>query len=219
MRLVACFTALLASLAHANNDWLSLAESQVLNDPFPYIFADEDATQLFPMPPCKGQTIDEVDIDTLQGYMSSGQLTAVDLLTCYIARYDQINFYINSVLQLNPDAMKIARQLDDERAAGRVRGPLHGIPFLIKDNYSSSDKMETTCGFWGLVGSIVPRDAHVVHLLREAGALLMGHATLSEWADMRSNVSSLSLAMVHVNTSICVPSSRGRCRGGEMVNL
>lgn len=186
MKLAVSLAALYFYTAYASNDWPALADSQIVNDPFPYIFADEDATQLFPMPTCKGLTIDEVDIDTLQSYMSSGQLTAVDLLTCYTARYDQINFYINSVLQINPDAMAIAEHLDSERAAGRVRGPLHGIPFLVKDNYATKDKMETTCGFWGLVGSVVPRDAHVVMLLRNAGALLMGHATLSEWADMRS---------------------------------
>ncbi len=174
-------------LVAAQIDYPALADTQVVNDPFPYIFADEDASQLFPMAPCKGLPLEEATIDMMQEWMSSGQLTAVDLLTCYIARYDQVDFYINSVLQLNPDAVAIARMLDDERAAGRVRGPLHGIPFLVKDNYSTKDKMETTCGFWGLVGSIVPRDAHVVMKLRNAGALLMGHSTLSEWADMRSN--------------------------------
>jgi len=83
--------------------------------------------------------------------------------------------------------MTIAAQLDAERAAGNIRGPLHGIPFLIKDNIASKDKMETTAGSWALLGSIVPRDALVVSKLREAGALLMGKATLSEWADMRSD--------------------------------
>ena len=93
----------------------------------------------------------------------------------------------SAVLQINPDFMSIATTLDAERAAGKVRGPLHGIPFLVKDNIASKDKLETTAGSWALVGSIVPRDAHVVSMLREAGALLMGKATLSEWADMRSN--------------------------------
>jgi amidase len=77
--------------------------------------------------------------------------------------------------------------LDAERAAGRVRSPLHGIPFLVKDNIATKDQMETTAGSWMLLGSVVPRDAHVVAKLRQAGALLMGKATLSEWADMRSN--------------------------------
>ena len=88
---------------------------------------------------------------------------------------------------MNPDFLSIASTLDAERAAGLIRGPLHGIPFLIKDNIASQDKMETTAGSWALLGSIVPRDAFVVSQLRQAGALLMGKATLSEWADMRSS--------------------------------
>jgi amidase len=90
-------------------------------------------------------------------------------------------------MEVNPDFIKIAKALDIERAQGHLRGKLHGIPFIVKDNIASKDKMETTAGSWALLGSVVPRDAHVVHKLREAGAVLMGHATLSEWADMRSN--------------------------------
>ncbi len=92
----------------------------------------------------------------------------------------------SSVLELNPDLFDIATALDAERASGHVRGPLHGIPFLVKDNIASKDKMETTAGSWALLGSVVPRDAFVVARLREAGAVLFGKATLSEWADMRS---------------------------------
>ncbi len=91
------------------------------------------------------------------------------------------------MLQINPDVLTIATELDHERAAGQVRGPLHGIPFLVKDNIASKDKMETTAGSWALQGSIVPRDSFIVSQLRKAGAVLMGKATLSEWADMRSN--------------------------------
>ena len=90
-------------------------------------------------------------------------------------------------MELNPDALTIASILDAERAAGRVRGPLHGIPFLVKDNIATKDKMETTAGSWALLGSIVPRDAYVVARLRQQGALLLGKSTLSEWADMRSS--------------------------------
>ena len=90
-------------------------------------------------------------------------------------------------MELNPDFMQIATALDLERAAGVVRGPLHGIPFLVKDNIATKDKMETTAGSWMLMGSVVPRDAYVVARLREAGALLLGKATMSEWADMRSS--------------------------------
>lgn len=88
---------------------------------------------------------------------------------------------------MNPDALAIASELDAKRRVGRVRGPLHGIPFLVKDNIASKDKLQTTAGSWALQGSIVPRDAFVVSRLRQAGAVLMGKATLSEWADMRSN--------------------------------
>ena len=90
-------------------------------------------------------------------------------------------------MELNPDFLSIAATLDAERASGNIRGPLHGIPFLIKDNIASKDQMETTAGSLALLGSIVPRDAHVVSKLRAAGGVLFGKATLSEWADMRSN--------------------------------
>lgn len=86
----------------------------------------------------------------------------------------------------NPIPSPTPPPLDAERSACRIRGPLHDIPFLIKDNIPSKDRMETTAGSWALLGSIVPRDAFVVSKLRQAGALLMGKATLSEWADMRS---------------------------------
>lgn len=83
--------------------------------------------------------------------------------------------------------MQIAAQLDAERDAGSIRSPLHGIPFTVKDNIGSKDKMETTAGSYALLGSIVPRDAHVLMKLRAAGAVLLGKATMSEWADMRSS--------------------------------
>lgn len=91
------------------------------------------------------------------------------------------------MLQVNPDVLAIAAERDAERQQGKVRGPLHGIPFTVKDNIATKDNMDTTAGSWALLGSIVPRDAHVVSKLREAGAVLFGKATLSEWADMRSS--------------------------------
>jgi amidase len=91
-------------------------------------------------------------------------------------------------MEINPDFLQIAEVLDCERAEGHVRGKLHGIPVIVKDNIGSKDKMETTAGSWVLLGSVIPQDSHVVHRLREEGAVLMGHATLSEWADMRSNL-------------------------------
>lgn len=77
-------------------------------------------------------------------------------------------------MEINPDFLEIAAALDQERSIGHVRGPLHGIPFLVKDNIATKDKMETTAGSWMLLGSVVPRDAHVVKRLRESGALLLG---------------------------------------------
>lgn len=161
-------------------------ETQQLNST-EYNFPQTESEELFPMPLCNGITLEEATIDQLQDYMEKGKLTAVDMVNCYMARYVQINSFVNGVLQLNPDMLTIAADMDKERALGVVRGPLHGIPFLVKDNYATKDKMQTACGSNALLGSVVPRDAHVVKRLREAGAVLMGHATLSEWADMRSN--------------------------------
>lgn len=146
-----------------------------------------DSAALFPMPPCGTFHLEEATIDEMQAAMSNGSLTSQQLVTCYLVRTYQTNPYINSLLQLNPDALAIAAQMDSERAAGRVRGPLHGIPFTVKDNIATRDNLETMAGSWALLGSVVPRDAFVVKQLRDAGAVLFGKATLSEWADMRSN--------------------------------
>lgn len=161
-----------------------------LQQPYPYFYPPQDAAEtsaLFPMPTCAGVQLEEATIDQLQGYMNDGILTSVELLKCYLNRVYQVDKYISSIMELNPDAEEIAAALDAERAAGHVRGPLHGVPFIVKENIATKDRMETTAGSWALMGSVVPRDAHVVAKLREAGALLMGKATLSEWADMRSN--------------------------------
>jgi amidase len=161
-----------------------------LQQPYPYYFPPQDAAStsaLFPMPVCQGITLEEATIDQLADYMRNGVLSSAQLLRCYLRRIHQVDDYIDSIIELNPDAEDIAAALDVERATGYVRGPLHGIPFIVKDNIATKDQMETTCGSPMLLGSVVPRDAHVVAKLRQAGALLMGKATLSEWADMRSN--------------------------------
>ena len=93
----------------------------------------------------------------------------------------------SSVMELNPDLMDITAQLDHDRAEGIFYGPLHGIPFLVKDNIATKDKMETTAGSEALLGSVITRDAHVVRQLREAGAILVGHANMNEWAGIRSS--------------------------------
>lgn len=164
----------------------SAIEVQQLNDT-EYSFPQTDSAELFPMASCNGVTLEEATIDQLQAYMADGSLTAENLVRCYLDRYFQINPFVNGVLQVNPDALAIAKARDEERASGIVRGPLHGIPFVVKDNYATKDKMQTACGSAALLGLVVPRDAHVVGQLRKAGAVLFGHSTLSEWADMRLN--------------------------------
>ncbi|KAK0668780.1 putative amidase [Cercophora samala] len=146
------------------------------------------AADFFKMPLCgRGFRLEEASIDDMQKAMRNGTVTAVQLVECYAQRVLQTDDYINSLLEFNPDALDIAAHLDRERRAGKVRGPMHGIPFTVKENIGTKDKMETTAGSWALLGSRVPRDAFVVKKLREAGAVLLGKATLSEWADMRSN--------------------------------
>ncbi|KAH7406756.1 glutamyl-tRNA amidotransferase subunit A [Phaeosphaeria sp. MPI-PUGE-AT-0046c] len=176
--------------AETSGNVTNVLDINPLQQPFPYYFPSRKVTNshdLFPMPMCNGIALEEVTIDQLQSYMSTGLLTSLQLLRCYLQRVRQVDDYINSVIELNPDAEAIATALDVEREAGKIRGPLHGIPYLVKDNIATKDQMETTAGSWALLGSVVPRDAFVVAKLRRAGALLMGKATLSEWADMRSN--------------------------------
>ncbi|KAJ5782307.1 Amidase family protein [Penicillium paradoxum] len=179
--------ALVSSVVAQESD--SLIESQVVSDPYLYDFPrlNGDGASQFPMRPCHGFTLAEATVDEIQAQLEKGTFTTVQLLECYMDRVHQTQPYLNAILQVNPDAFTIAQKLDAERAAGNVRGPLHGIPFIVKDNIATKDRMETTAGSWALLGSVVPRDSFVVNGLRNAGALLLGKAALSEWADMRSN--------------------------------
>jgi amidase len=130
----------------------------------------------------------EWTISDLQERMESGELTARRLAELYTERIDEVDKngpYINSVIELNPDALEIADSLDAERKAGKIRGPLHGIPILIKDNIDTADRMQTTAGSLALVGHIAAKDAFIVKQLRKAGALIMGKTNLSEWANFR----------------------------------
>ena len=132
----------------------------------------------------------EVTIAQLQAQLHSGKLTTRKLLGAYLARIDDIDRRgpkLNSVIELNPDAMAIAAELDRERNAGKVRGPLHGVPVVLKDNIATADKMATTAGSLALIGAKPPRDAFVAARLRAAGALILGKANLSEWANIRSS--------------------------------
>jgi amidase len=134
----------------------------------------------------------EATIDDLQSQMAAGKLTARELTSAYLERIAQIDKAgpkLNAIIELNPDALALADQLDAERKAGKIRGPLHGIPVLIKDNIATADRMETTAGSLALVGLKPPRDAHLVTRLREAGAVILGKTNLSEWANYRSTTS------------------------------
>lgn len=139
------------------------------------------------MPLCRGINIKELSISQLQNHLAQGSFTSKDLTRCYLKRIELVNPHIRAVIETNPDALKIADELDAERKSGRVRSRIHGIPFLVKDNIATKDSMQTTAGCAALLGTTVPNDAVVVSLLREAGGVLLGKANLSEWASMRAS--------------------------------
>ena len=137
--------------------------------------------------------LEEATIGELQAAMASGQLTARRLAEMYLERIqtlDKSGPTLNSILEVNPAALEIADALDRERQARGPRGPLHGIPSLLKDNLATADRMQTTAGSLALLGSRPPRDAFVVSKLRDAGAVILGKTNLSEWANFRSTASS-----------------------------
>ena len=133
---------------------------------------------------------DEATVVQLQKAMASGELTARRLTEAYLARIaalDRQGPELRSVIETNPEALAIADALDAERKTKGARGPLHGIPVLVKDNIDTADRMTTTAGSLALEGSTPPRDSHVAVRLREAGAVILGKANLSEWANLRSS--------------------------------
>ena len=153
------------------------------------------ASVLQAQPPAGGQRflLEEATIADLQQRMQSGRETSRSLVGQYLARIEAIDRRgpaLRSVLETNPDALAIADQLDAERKSRGPRGPLHGIPILIKDNIATADKMMTTAGSLALAGTKPPKDAFIVERLREAGAVILGKTNLSEWANIRSNHSS-----------------------------
>jgi amidase len=135
-------------------------------------------------------TLHEATIDDMQERMRSGQETAKGLTEKYLEHIAAVDGQLRSVLELNPDAVAQAATLDQERRAGHVRGPLHGIPVLLKDNIATQDRMHTTAGSLALLEAKVPGDAFLVERLRRAGAVLLGKTNLSEWANFRSRPSS-----------------------------
>jgi amidase len=137
----------------------------------------------------------EKSIPELQAAMASGQVSSKDLVKGYLRRIGSLNSLLNSVIETNPNAVSIAQHLDNERRRGHVRGPLHGIPILVKDNIATDDNMETTAGSLALVHSRVPSDAVIIQRLREAGAVILGKANLGEWANFRGNDNVYPLAV------------------------
>jgi amidase len=138
------------------------------------------------------KTVEEISILDLQGWLSEGLRSSQDITAEYLQRISEIDQKgpeLNSVIELNPDAMQIARDLDAECSVRGPRSALHGIPILIKDNIDTADKMMTTAGSLALEGSVALRDAHLVEKLRQAGAVLLGKTNLSEWANFRSTCS------------------------------
>ncbi|HEV8264713.1 MAG TPA: amidase [Gemmatimonadales bacterium] len=137
--------------------------------------------------------LEEATIAALQEGLRTGKYTARSLCDAYLARVDAVDRAgptLRAMIETNPEALAIADRLDAERRAGRMRGPLHGIPVLIKDNIATADRMMTTAGSLALVGVTPPRDAVLVERLRAAGAVILGKTNLSEWANFRSNQSS-----------------------------
>jgi amidase len=148
------------------------------------------AAQPAPAPEVKSFELDEVTISDLQEGMKSGKFTARSLVEKYSKRVDDIDKHgptINSVLELNPDALSIADALDHERKSKGPRGPMHGIPVLIKDNIDTADRMMTTAGSLALIGAKPPKDSFVAQKLRAAGAVILAKTNLSEWANIRSS--------------------------------
>ena len=131
-------------------------------------------------------SLDRVTADKLAAHLDTGALTSVALVEAYIDRAYESNEYLHAISELNPDALSIARGLDAERANGTVRGPLHGIPILIKDNIATLDELNTTAGSFALLGARVNHEAPVVTALRKAGEIVLGKATMGEWAQYRS---------------------------------
>jgi amidase len=134
--------------------------------------------------------LEEITVDELQKKMQQGEETAVSITNAYLERINQIDRNgpaLHSIIELNPDSLKIAATMDAERKQGKLRGPLHGIPILIKDNINTGDLMMTTAGSLAMEGNHAKQDAFIMKQLRKAGVVLLGKTNLSEWANFRSS--------------------------------
>lgn len=149
---------------------------------------DSEAVEISAFEP--NAELNEITISELQMKMKSGELSAQKLTEKYLERIREIDPKLHSILETNPDALKIAEEMDKERKRGKVRGMLHGIPVLIKDNIDTADRMKTTAGSLALLNAPTPlKDAFLVQRLRKSGAVIIGKTNLSEWANFRSTKS------------------------------
>ena len=164
--------------------------------------------------PENDRNYDEYEISALQALMEQGDLTARELVEYYIGKIDERDRNgpaLNAIIELNPDARSIADALDLERQASGPRGPLHGIPVVLKANIDTGDRMATTAGSLALAGHRPPDDAFFVEALRKAGAIILGKANLSEWANFRSDKSSSGWSSVGGQTRYPYDLSRNPC--------
>src|SRR4051794_17345694 len=162
----------------------------------PLVPRRSDAAAPLAAPPCAATAttphvfdVEERSIAEWQAALSHGELTSHDLVERYLQRIESLDRtgpMLHAVLETNPDALDIAASLDAERRAGKTRGPMHGIPVLVKDNIDTADRMHTTAGSEALVDASPTRDAFVVERLRAAGAIVLGKTNLTEWANFRS---------------------------------
>ncbi|KAF2230985.1 amidase signature enzyme [Viridothelium virens] len=169
----------------------------------------------------QGEEVYEITIIELQNLFDRGVLTATGYTAFCLERIQKVDPFLESIIEVNPDAMEIALKLDSERRSGRVRSMLHGVPVIVKDNMATKDKMQTTAGSWALLGSKVPKDAFVIAKLREAGAIILGHANMSEWASVRSKIYSTSYSPRggQVRNSFNLSSSPFGSSGGSAVTV
>ena len=154
---------------------------------------NSDSTSKLPYGETDDFELNEITVDELQQYLKDGKYTSEQLVSLYLDRIQKIDIDgpgLNAVIEINPDALEIAKQLDAERKDANIRGPLHGIPVMIKDNIDTGDKMMTTAGALALVGHKAVKDSPLAAGLREAGAIILAKTNLSEWANFRSNRSS-----------------------------
>ncbi|KAL8937160.1 MAG: hypothetical protein Q9216_004558, partial [Gyalolechia sp. 2 TL-2023] len=156
--------------------WLLLFQSVICHSFYPN---QTNANSGFPF------LIDATTEELVTG-LEQGLFTSVDLVNAYIARINEVNSTLNVVTELNPDALTIAAQLDAERSSGTTRGPLHGMPILIKNNIGTADQMSTTAGSLALLGATLAQDSGIAAKLRAAGVVILGKTNLSQWANFRS---------------------------------